>query len=112
MPAFTFTPSYGAQLSVKPRVVRAQFGDGYSQRVVDGINNKPRKWQLTFAARTTAEIQPILAFLETQGGDQSFDWTPPTGAAGKWIIDDGWTHTLNRFNDNTVSVVFQEVFDL
>ena len=26
----------------------AQFGDGYMQRVGDGINNTPRQWQLQF----------------------------------------------------------------
>ncbi|NMO19953.1 hypothetical protein HPC49_20355 [Pyxidicoccus fallax] len=32
MERFTYTPDYGPQLEVTPRVRKAQFGDGYSQR--------------------------------------------------------------------------------
>ena len=28
------------------RVIKAQFGDGYQLRMIDGINNTPRKWAL------------------------------------------------------------------
>lgn len=110
MPTFTYTPDWGAQLSVKPRVNRSQYGDGYEQRVADGINFKPRTWALKFSVRTDAEIQPIIDFLDAQGGVQSFDWTPPVGAAGKWVCDE-WTQTEDRYNQNTVQATFREVFE-
>jgi phage-related protein len=112
MPTFTYQPDNMAQLTENPRVLRAQFGDGYMQRVGDGININPRKYQLSFNTRSTAEIAPIVAFLEAQNGIYSFDWTPPDGVAGKWITPDGgWTHTFTRFGIHDLSVVFQEVYE-
>jgi len=48
MTTFTFSPKYGAALSKEPRVKMAQFGDGYQQRVGDGINTIAREWSLNF----------------------------------------------------------------
>jgi len=110
MPTFTNTPSYGAAVKVQPRVRQAQFGDGYSQRVADGINSAPRAWSLSFAKRTEAEIDAIESFLDTQGGTASFDWTPPRGAAGKWICKT-WDRGLDDFNNERLSATFEEVFE-
>ena len=42
----------GIQQTPAPRVLKAQFGDGYEMRVRDGINNTPRTWALSFNNRT------------------------------------------------------------
>jgi phage-related protein len=110
MSTFSTTPSYGAALKVAPRVRVAQFGDGYSQRVGDGLNNAPRSWSLTFGKRTEAEIDAIEAFLAGEGGTTAFDWTPPRGAAGKWVCK-GWDRGLDGFNNERLSATFDEVFE-
>lgn len=81
MSTFTDIPG-SATLTTQPRIRTAAFGDGYEQRLADGINNAPRSWALTFT-RPTTEADAILAFFETANGLDSFDWTPPYGAAGK-----------------------------
>lgn len=110
MPTFTYQPDNAAQVSVKPRVLTAKFGDGYEQRLGDGINIRPREWRLTFNTRTNAEMSPIVAFLEGQNGVASFDWTPPSGAAGKWVCED-WQQTVVRYGINDLSATFREVFE-
>ncbi len=110
MPTFTYIADNGAQLSVKPRVLESNFGDGYSQRVGDGINIRNRKWSLSFNSRTDAEIAPIISFLETQNGISSFDWLPPYGATGKWVCSE-WQHQVVRFGINNVTAIFDEVFE-
>lgn len=107
MATFTYSPQ-SAQLTVKPRVRTARFGDGYEQRVGDGINNAPRSFALTFT-RPTAEADAILAFFEARGGAEAFDWTPPYGAAGKWVARD-WSAQLIQMVAKTVTVTFEEVF--
>jgi phage-related protein len=47
----------------KPRVLKAQFGDGYEMRVRDGINNTPRKWSLVFNNRTREDIDNLNRFF-------------------------------------------------
>lgn len=111
MPTFTYTPSYGAALKTQPRVRKAQFGDGYSQRVADGINNAPRVWSLTFGKRTAADIDAIEAFLVTQAGTAYFTWTPPRGAVGKWICTT-WDRGVDDVNNERLSATFEEVFEV
>lgn len=110
MATFNYTPDYSAQVSVKPRVLKSSFGDGYQLRIGDGINISPRVWRLTFNARTDAEIAPIAAFLAARNGVSSFDWTPPSGSAGKWICDE-WSQTIVQFGINDLSATFSEVFE-
>lgn len=110
MATFTYTADNSAQVAVKPRVLMAQFGDGYKQRTADGINVRPREWRLTFNSRTDAEMSPILAFLEARNGVESFDWTPPLGAAGKFICEE-WNQTVVRYGINDLSATFREVFE-
>lgn len=110
MATFTYEPDNSAQLAVKPRVLKAIFGDGYESRTGDGINIRPREWMLTFNTRTNAEMTPIVAFLDARNGVESFDWTPPSGAAGKWVCEE-WQQTRVRVGINDLSVKFREVFE-
>lgn len=110
MSTFTWIPSYPASQPVKPLVLKAQFGDGYEQRVGDGINTMARTWNVQFNLRLAAEIDAIEAFLKARAGVQSFDWTPPRGAAGKWVCE-SWTPGLEQPVYASLSAVFREVFE-
>jgi phage-related protein len=46
----------------------AQFGDGYQQRALDGINALNRKWSLTWGSREAADINAMVAYLEAEKG--------------------------------------------
>jgi phage-related protein len=107
MTTFTDTPS-SAALATKPRVRVAAFGDGYEQRVADGINNAPRSWSLGFT-RPTTEADAILAFFEARNGAEAFDWTPPYGAAGKFVARE-WSVQLIGPVAKSISATFEEVF--
>ena len=109
MATFTVPADFGSPMSEEPRVLRAQFGDGYSQRVADGINVAPEKWNLRFSARTPTERDAILSFLEGQNGWQSFDWTSPRGTVGKWVCP-RWSDTPDNAASNTVTAEFEQVY--
>ena len=111
MATFTWTPSVGANLSMRPTVRRVAFGDGYEQRLAFGINTKPQVWSLEFRGRTTAEAIAIDAFLRARGAVQSFDWTPPGGNAAKFVCEE-WSRSVDEPNVETVRVTFKQVFDL
>lgn len=104
-----YQPEYGASCEITPRVRKAQFGDGYTQRVGDGLNNMPRKWSVTFR-QVTADADIIEAFLESTKGAANFSWTPPRGAAGKWVVSDGWSRNVSDFGYENITVVFEEDF--
>lgn len=108
MTTFTHVPAPGAAQSVEPKVRATPFGDGYSQRVGDGINTLRRMWSLRFT-RETADIDDIEDFLRGEGGVTSFDWTPPSGAAGKWVCS-AWSRMVNEAGVEEVHATFKEVF--
>lgn len=109
MTTFTWTPQT-ASVERAPRVRTAQFGDGYAQRVADGINAAPKKWALTFRA-LAADLSPAETFLAARGGVEAFDWTDPDGLAGKWVCK-SWSatpHDALRLLD--LAATFEQVFE-
>lgn len=107
METFTNQPDYSAQKKLTPRVRKAQFGDGYEQRVADGLNSKLQMWSVTFK-RATDEAEAIYDFLEERGAVEAFAWTSPDGYTAAWLCDE---HTLTRDNYgwSTVGATFREV---
>jgi phage-related protein len=73
----TAVPDKGLSLSSKPRVLVAKFGDGYEQRISDGINSMEQSFSVAFKTRTKEEIDEIKLFLDTKNGVSSFDFTYP-----------------------------------
>ena len=60
-----------------PRVRIQKFGDGYEQRLAEGINNIVDNFTLSFINRVKAEADDIIAFFETKAGVTAFDFTYP-----------------------------------
>ena len=70
-----------------PRVLKATFGDGYEQRIADGINNIQEEYSIAFNNRTKEEIDDITAFLASKNGVTSFDFTiPDSNNSGESIV--------------------------
>jgi phage-related protein len=53
---------------VKQRILTAQFGDGYSQRVKNGINPTDETFNVKFSNRSREEVNNLAAFLNRQAG--------------------------------------------
>ncbi|NTX07050.1 phage tail protein [Myxococcus sp. CA040A] len=80
MERFPFTPDYGAQQQTQPRILKAQFGDGYAQRSEDGMRTVLPRWALQFNARRKKEADAIEAFLQARKGVESFEFVVPSSA--------------------------------
>lgn len=110
MATFSYTPSYEATEVSKPRVNRVVFGDGYEQRLQYGLHTDAKEWQLQFNNRTDTERDTITAFLGARAGVEAFDWTPPSGTAGKYVCEE-WQVTLSNCNNNQIRATFRQVFE-
>lgn len=111
MAEFTYTADFGAQASYAPRVRVAQFGDGYQQRVADGINAMQTTWPLKFSMRDDTERAAILEFLEARAGVEAFDWTPPFGGTAIRAVCREWAWTPEKYNLNTITATFERVYE-
>lgn len=89
---FTFIPSTRTTGQVTFRTRVAQFGDGYAQRVGDGINTKKTSWPLEFIG-TKEEIALIKAFLDDKAGNIPFLWTAPFESQREFVTPEGYSIT-------------------
>jgi len=107
----SINPTYGASKKSQPVVNRIQFGSGYEQRVVKGLNQNPKVWDLTFVVSET-DADTIEAFLDARAEDAaSFDWTPPDETTSyKWVCEQ-WTKRIPFVNRATITATFREVFE-
>jgi phage-related protein len=83
------------------------FGDNYKQRVGDGVNSMPRAWQLVFSGLSAARADEIEAFLEAHNEGQAFDWTPPLGAAGRFVCE-SWSRGYSGYDSFIINAQFEE----
>ena len=104
----TIVPDKGMSRKNTPVIFQAKFGDGYQQRIANGINNLDQDFSVSFANRPKAEIDDIVGFFESTNGVTAFNFTfADTNAGGneetvkvyvkdfdqKWDYDDYYTCT-------------------
>jgi phage-related protein len=109
---FFWKPSYSASLNKNPKVKSIRFGDGYEQRVQDGINNNLAFLDLTFDNRSEIEAAAILHFLEIRKGQESFVFTPhaPYNKAGLYLCR-GWDSSFVFYDNYSIKLQLEEVTD-
>jgi phage-related protein len=117
MPANLPLPEYitqGASRKKTYRVLKAQFGDGYSSTAPDGINNKVDSWQsITYQFLTPSERDLVWDTLDAVGASDYFTWTPPGYPPGtyKWkLTDDGVSETPASGEHYSISFELTQVF--
>lgn len=105
-------PSAGTTVTITPRVNKAQFGDGYMQRVSDGLNTVQEKWNVVWNNLTTDQSDTIRSFFEARGGVEAFFWTAPDSTTTKKYICTSWTPNLLPAGYVSLTAQFEQVFDL
>jgi phage-related protein len=83
--------SYIAQSSSFQRTYRRRemrLGDGFSQRVQDGLNAAGWKGTINFENLNATDFGTLITFLDSVGSWGTFDYTPPVSATSyKWSVD-------------------------
>lgn len=106
-----YTPDKTASKTIKPRILTAQFGDGYEQRAVDGINHLIETFTLSYSNRGKAEIDDLIAFLDSNKGVVKFNLILPDsniGGGEKTVkvvtVDYGINYTHDDFYSANVNL--------
>jgi len=100
----------------KPTVLKIQFGDGYEQRVAEGINSIQEVYSLSFNSRPKAEIDDIIAFFDNKKGTTAFNYTiPDTNAGGNErivkVVCEDYTQTYAYDDFYSCSATFRRVYE-
>lgn len=119
--AYTFTPPLvddipildpGSSRKHTPKVLKADFGDGYSQRAVDGINNDPSQRSFSWTNLTEDEKDQIDKFFIARRGAESFFYDHRNKGVPLVYICTEWEVVDVDYDVYTVTASFQQVYDL
>lgn len=105
----TFNWEVASNMSVKsePRVKTIKLGDGYEQRIKDGINSDLRKYNVTLnVARDDGLV--IDAFLTRQGGVHAFKWREPNTNHLITVKCSSWSTNV-KHTAISITATFEEV---
>jgi len=104
---------YGSSLQpVKPQIQRLDFGDGYSQRLGQGLNPISEDWDIILKDITTAEKDTVVIFLKEKAGAEAFYWTPIGETVPRKYTCPEWLPVPAEGQLWTVTATFIEEFDL
>jgi phage-related protein len=123
MPLLTFAPTVGPSVgsgsTLAPKVLMADFGDGYNQRFADGINSNPENWQLRWGLLNQTQMTEVWSFLKARNGAEAFLWAapgsptagvPPVPIPQKYICLNADRSTIDGLLW-TITAEFKQVFD-
>ena len=108
MADFTYIPSFSTSKAMVPRVKKAQFGDGYQQRALDGINTKLEVWNLQFNNVSSVDAALIETFLELKAGVTTFTWDNPNGVEIT-VVCGSWSRAFVTTASSNMTMTFEEV---
>ena len=119
----TIRPDKSLKRISKPKVHIAKFGDGYEQRLVDGINSIEESFNVVFSNRTRTEIDDIIFFLDSKKGVTAFNFTIPnsnvdianfpdgTHETTIKVVCDGFDITYDHGDFYSASAKFRRVYE-
>ncbi len=96
-----------------PKIHTMDFGDGYTQRITDGINNLQQTMQVSFSTRPKAEIDDLVAFFESLGGVNKFEMTIDDSNGNETIkvLCQQWSQTWAFDNFYSLSATFVRCYE-
>jgi len=109
-------PDKGFSKSDTPRVLSTAFGDGYEQRLADGINVLKQEFQLNFQTRPKAEIDDLVTFFVSLGGVDVCKFTYADSNSGGSeasvkAIAGTWTQKFDYGDFYSLSVSLNRVYE-
>jgi len=115
MTAALIYPEKVSQSSTKQREIRLlkqDFGDGYSQRTPDGINYKKDIHSIVYENMSGTERNAIWAWISTVDDGTLFTYTRPGDTEQKYIIEGNISESVLAGDVYTINFTIKQVFDL
>lgn len=110
--ATTFIADRGFGRQSSHRVLTANFGDGYEQRVLDGINTKEETFNVAFNNRTASSINLLAAYFDVQAGKNfTFTVTDNAGDTGIKVVCESYNIAYTREGIHSLTTTFRRVYE-
>ena len=114
IPTFTppCNPSPGFTTTPEVKLLKADFGDGYSQVSPNGLNHvRAVVESLSWDVLAADERDQIIDFLKACGGTEPFWFALPHGVTTKWTCEQ-WSDQAISGGFHRVTATFRQSFDL
>ncbi|WP_198199768.1 MULTISPECIES: phage tail protein [unclassified Gilliamella] len=107
METFNWEVAPSMSVIAEPKVKIIKFGDGYEQRIKDGINNDLRTYSVTLNVHR--DDAPVIdAFLTRQGGVHAFKWREPNTNRLITVKCPSWSTNVKN-TSVSITTTFEEV---
>lgn len=108
----TIVADRGLSRTIKHRVLTAKFGDGYEQRVTDGVNSKGDTFAISINNRLATEVNLIAKFLDVKAGS-NFDFivTDYDGDTTLKVVCDDYNVIYTREEYHSLTANFRRVYE-
>lgn len=104
---FHFTTRFDWDFSTQPEINEVGYGDGYSQRSPNGLNNVLNTYNLSFQGKRE-DCDDIVSFFRRHGGYKSFYWYAPDQYRDILVVCKSWSQKGNG-NNSSVTYTFEQV---
>ena len=106
---FFFKPTQISE-SQKPRILKTDFANQYTQRASDGLNTNLLKLDLAFDGRDNKEAKALTHFLINKQGYESFGFVPPKPYQQeyKFFVCQKWSENVLFDENKSISASFEE----
>jgi phage-related protein len=112
------TPDKSMTKTAATRVLQISFGDGYEQRIADGINSINETYSLSFKTRLKEDIDDIVSFLDAQKNVAKFLYTMPdsnnttrTGEKDVKVVATNYSITYDYEDFYSLTLSLKRVFE-
>ena len=105
-------PSFPVRKTSKPNTRLVKFGDGYEHRLLFGLNQNPKIFNLTWKNLSETDSDTIETFLDARAVDSdSFTYTPPSEASAMQFKCTNWNKQIQFPSRATIQATFTQVFE-
>ena len=104
-------PHAGTKAKSEFKLLKAEFGDGYTQTARDGLNHIRQVATLTWDRIPDDDAFDIVDFVEEQGGDRPFLYALPGQPVRKWTCEECELTRHEGFR-SSVQIVLRQSFAL
>ena len=104
-------PTYNTRINTNTNQIVVSFGDGFEQRLTEGLNQNPLSVNLTFELSQN-DADTAINFLNARVTDgASFDYTLPSETTSRKFVCERFPRSIPFLNRVRLSCLFREVFE-
>ena len=104
-------PTYNTRINTNTNQIVVSFGDGFEQRLTEGLNQNPLTVSLTFEL-SQSDADTAITFLDSRVTDgASFDYTLPSESSSRKFVCERFPRSIPFLNRVRLNCVFREVFE-